>query len=98
MDMDMDMDMDEDDGDTSAKALPEAPGIKVVANYKPQVQAQQKSSVSHFIDPKTGKQVAVDAMTEHMRIGNEETTGEYVVLVLVVRSTWLWLAACVLQS
>lgn len=95
MDMDMDMDMDEDDGDTSAKALPEAPGIKVVANYKPQVQAQQKSSVSHFIDPKTGKQVAVDAMTEHMRIGNEETTGEYVVLVLVVRLTWLWLAVCV---
>ena len=69
-DMDMDMDMSESEEETAPTvSVPADSGIKIRSDYVPQVGVEKKQKVTHFIDPKTGKQVPIEDASDHMRIG-----------------------------
>jgi len=76
MDMDMEDDDDEDDDDDNDdeddddEDMQDAAeeGIKVVADYKPQVKTVTADAPKLVVDPVSGKAVPIDEVSEHMRI------------------------------
>lgn len=82
-DMDMDMDMDEDEDEsrpshaapllTSVEDTPadeDEDDLHVVTDYKPRTagQSKDKAAPTMMVDPISGKAIAVDQMSEHMRV------------------------------